>query len=330
MILKNSEYDAVMRRYDEIRERHLHLQDERTDEVLRVIPEFADLEREASEASLLAAKARISDPAADLASYRAEIRRIADRRAALLRGHGYPEDYLELTFDCPVCRDTGFVDGRHCSCFDRIAAELVCARFSPANIPDSVDFDHFSFDIYSDTITDETTGMSPRDFARVACNAAKKLVGSIGGTGLNLYIYGNTGVGKTFLSHCIAKEAARLGHSVLYFSSGDLFELLADSAFSRNGREGADRDLITGCDLLIIDDLGTERVNAFVGSELFRVVNSRIAAGRSTVISSNLSLGELSSCYSERVFSRISSMYDIVRLIGSDIRISRKLNGGQQ
>lgn len=328
LALKNQEYDAVMRRYDEIRTRHIHERDERTEEVYERIPGYADLDAETADESLKAAKLRISDPACALTEYRAAMERIGEQKAALLRAYGYPENYLELTYDCPICRDTGFTDGKHCSCFTRIAADVIYGNDSLKEVLREENFARFSFDLYSDTIKDEMTGQTPRELARGAFSAARLMADQIGSGGTNLYITGNTGVGKTFLSHCIAGEAVRRGLSVLYFSSGNLFDMLADTAFNRSGADGTASKLVTECDLLVIDDLGTELTNALVGSELFRIINERLAKKRATVISSNLSLGDLSVRYSERVFSRITCHYTLIRLAGNDIRIQKKLNGG--
>ena len=328
MALKNSDYEAVMRYYDGIRERHLRERDQRAAEVISKIPRIGLLDDEIAAKSLEAARMRIADPDADLSAYQAEMKRVRDEKTALLEARGYPGDYLDVTYDCPVCRDTGYAGGHRCKCFDRAAAEIVYGGGALRDVLKRENFDRFSFDVYSDKMTDEGMKMTPRESAEKAFAAAKELAAGIT-DGASLYICGNTGVGKTFLAHCIADEALRSGCSVLFFSSPDLFDLLADSAFSRSDRENTGRGLIESCDLLIIDDLGTELMNAFVGSELFRIVNGRAASGRSTVISSNLSLGELSSKYSERVFSRITSHYTIIKLTGSDIRIQQKLNGGQ-
>ncbi len=325
MALKNSEYDAVMRRYDEIREKHLHIQEERTASVSAEIPEIEEIDKAAAELSFDAAKMRIKNPDADLSGYREALRENAGKKAALLVKAGYPADYLELTYDCGCCRDTGYVDGKRCSCFDRIASEILYGSGALSGDGEGSGLARFSFDLYSDTIIDETTGKTPREIARGAFSAAKEMLGAIGKADSSLYIYGNTGVGKTFLSRCIAEEAAGKGKTVLYFSAGDFFELLADAAFSQKERGDAGPRLVRECDLLIVDDLGTEMPTAFTASALFRMINFRLENNRSTIISSNLSLKELSEKYSERIFSRITSGYRIIRLTGSDIRIEKKL-----
>ena len=329
MALSNVQYDAVMRHYDEVRERRRYEQTLHTERIYREIPEMMSLDDEIASRSLHAARARIEDPAADLSDYSTEMTRIISRKKELLKCHGYSPDYLELQYDCPRCRDTGLVNGKHCSCFDRTAAELLYGTYSLKGALDKENFSRFSFEWYSDTMVDETTGMSALGLAYEAAEAAHAMFrgGRIRG---NLYLYGNTGVGKTFLTHCIAKEALDAGLAILCFSAADLFDTLAECTFDRTSSGGnVLKNLVTSSDLLIIDDLGTELTNAFSASELFRIVNERISLERSTVISTNLALKDLRERYSERVLSRIMSEYTIKKLIGADIRIQKKLSGGR-
>lgn len=323
MPLTNSQYDAVMRRYDDLREQKRYEQNERTREVYRRIREMPALDDEIARRSLEAARRRIADPSADLGDYSRAIRDIADRRVRLLKGAGYPADYLEMQYDCPLCQDTGFVDGKRCACFDRIASGLFFGSPELQRAIQKENFGNFSFAWYSDTIVDESTGMTPLQAAKSAFQDARSLFEGDRVQG-NLYLYGNTGVGKTFLTHCIAAEALKRSLGVLYFSAGEFFDILAGSAFGRSSGRSSE-DLMDACDLLIVDDLGTELTNAFTASSLFRVLNGRIVKGRSTVISTNLALRELSDKYSERILSRISSDYRIVKLLGNDIRILKKL-----
>ena len=141
-----------------------------------------------------------------------------------------------------------------------------------------------------------------------------------------LFFYGDTGVGKTFLSHCIAKELLDSTHSVIYFSAQELFQNFADKRFHRN-YDSVDysTDHIYDCDLLIIDDLGTELTNAFVNAELFSCINERLINQKSTIISTNLPLESFASAYSERIFSRISNGYTMLKLFGKDIRVQKKV-----
>ena len=141
----------------------------------------------------------------------------------------------------------------------------------------------------------------------------------------NLLIFGNTGVGKTFLTHCIARDIMQAGHSVLYLTATEFFDALLDKAFHQ-AEESLDLyEQIQECELLIIDDLGTERNTDFVISQLFVCLNDRILNQKSTIISTNLTLNEIKSNYTERTFSRISNHYKVLRLAGDDIRIQKRL-----
>lgn len=334
MPLTNTQYDAVMRHYDALQEQNRYDQSARMEEVYLHVPEMAGLDDELASRSMEAARARIADPGADLSAYRQAMKEISERRRRLLIRSGYPEDYLDLHFHCPLCHDTGFVDGQRCSCFERIAADMLYGSISLRDELSRENFAHFSFDYYSDTIVDSTTGLTPLASAKRAYAAAREVAGTAGTGSANLFLYGNTGTGKTFLSHCITEEALRNGCYVLYFSAPELFDVLGGAFRGRDAGGGASlyrnssrdtaRAMIREAGLLVIDDLGTELVNAFTSSELFRIINERLESRRSTVISSNLSIEHLREKYSERVFSRIISNYKVVALTGEDIRIRKK------
>ena len=142
-------------------------------------------------------------------------------------------------------------------------------------------------------------------------------------------IYGDTGVGKTFLTHCIAKELLDRSFFVLYFTSFDLFDLLSKNTFQKDRQSADMASFIYDCDLLIIDDLGTELTNSFVSSQLFCCINERIMNKKATIISTNLTMEDFLDTYSERTFSRVSSNYTMIKLIGNDIRIQKRLLGGK-
>lgn len=330
MALLNSQYDEIMRSYDRIRMRHAQELAERTREVYEKIPEMKQLSDRIGTLASQSAKAQILDGSADLASFDREIEKIAEEKKSLLKAGGYPEDYLELQYDCPICRDTGFAGGKKCVCFRKAEIRILYDRYELGDILKEENFAHFSFDCYSDSIINEKTGKSPRETAHEAYAAGRKFVTGIGNPDNNLLLYGNTGVGKTFLSHCIAKEALDRSFSTLYFSAHDFFRIMADAEFSRHPEDGTYGQMIEGCDLLILDDLGTELTNSLVSVQLFRVVNERILKNLSTIISTNLGLNEFADHYSERVFSRITSHYEIIKLTGEDIRLQKKFQGGRQ
>jgi DNA replication protein DnaC len=186
-------------------------------------------------------------------------------------------------------------------------------------------FDTFSFSYYSQNHVDRKTGTTSIANITKAYHAAREFVDTFDTEFRNLFFYGDTGVGKTFLSNCIAKELIDRSYSVIYLSSFDLFDILAKSQFDKDPQAEQMNHHIFDCDLLIIDDLGTELANSFTVSQLFLCLNERLLHKKSTIISTNLSLESLVEVYSERTFSRITSNYTLLKLTGDDIRIKKKL-----
>lgn len=303
--------------------------EQRRQDAFRKVPRLAEIDREVASLSAQRARSLLQNGTGSVTDLKKEVAVLADERLALLRGNGFPDDYLEPRYICPHCQDTGYVGSRKCSCFKKAEIELLYTQSNIREILEKENFEHFSFDWYSDTIKNEATGLSARETARRAYDAAWNFVRDFDARFQNLFLYGSTGVGKTFLSHCIAHELLKTAHCVLYFSAYDLFDRLAHTAFSRKSETDADEDFIYDCDLLIIDDLGTELTNSFVSSELFFCINERLTRRKSTVISTNLQLEDFSATYSERTFSRIASNFQMLKLIGKDIRIQKIFLGGK-
>lgn len=186
-------------------------------------------------------------------------------------------------------------------------------------------FSTFSFSYYSDEQTNPATGLSARETAQNAVAECRNFIAGFTKEFSNLFLYGDTGVGKTFLSNCVAKELLDRGHSVIYFTAFELFHVFEKNVFERAQDMALPYQNIFDCDLLIIDDLGTELSNSFTVSQLFLCLNERILRKKSTIISTNLGLNQLAEIYSERTFSRISSNYTMIKLFGDDIRIKKKL-----
>ncbi len=329
MPLQNYQYDTIMREYSRRQAENRRTLEDHRKEAYEKIPRLSEIDQEVATLSAKKARALLGGKASGLEDLRSDISLLSQERIALLLTNGYPEDYLELSYTCPLCQDTGYVGSKKCSCFKKAEIELLYTQSNLKEILEKENFDHFSFAFYSDTIKNEATGLSALDTARKAYEISQSFVRDFDTRFENLFFYGNTGVGKTFLSHCIAHELLESAHCVLYFSAFDLFDLLAQSTFSRKGEASDSEDFIFNCDLLIIDDLGTELTNSFVSSQLFLCINERIMRQKSTIISTNLKLENFSEIYSERTFSRIASNYHMVKLIGKDIRIQKIFLGGK-
>lgn len=329
MPLQNFQYDMIMREYNRRQAQNRRLLEERKAEAYQKHPRLREIDEEVATLSARKVRALLNGEESGLEDLRAAISLLSQERTALLAGLGYPKDYLELPYTCPLCQDTGYIGSKKCICFKRAEIELLYTQSNLKEILKKENFDHFSFDYYSDTIKNEATGLTARETARRAYDTARSFVRNFDNSFENLFLYGDTGVGKTFLSHCIAHELLESAHCVLYFSAFDLFDLLAGSTFSKKSESSGEEEFIYDCDLLIIDDLGTELTNSFVSSQLFLCINERIMRRKSTIISTNLKLENFSEAYSERTFSRIASNYHMLKLVGKDIRIQKIFLGGK-
>ena len=324
MKLNNSQYDTIMRMYDAKQSRARAEQSSRYEEINARLPEYDALRKESAEVSAEAARAAVMGDMTKRARLADKLASINEEKHLLLAAAGYPEDYLDLHYECPACKDTGFIDGKKCNCFKQAAIDLLYNQSNIKKILLLENFSNFNYDWYSEDYVDSVSGISALENIINVTRDVNAFISDFP-SGQNLLFYGDTGVGKTFLTHCIASELLGKGHSVLYLSAIDLFDLFSKYTFD-NDSEVNYRDAfsqILDCELLIIDDLGTELTNSFTNSRLFYCINERILAGLSTIISTNLSLEELMNTYSERIFSRLTMSYGIYKIFGDDIRMKK-------
>ena len=318
-----------MREYDRRQNENRQILSRRRAEIRDALPQISRLDEEIARQSADAARRMLLSPDAPADDLPAKLSALERQKEQILTENGYPADYLTLPCTCPICKDTGFTDGQKCVCFRQAEINLLFAQSGIRFLPEEDSFDRFSLDFYPDDVTNPATGLTARETAGAALQQAKDFVRDFDTSpGQNLFLYGDTGVGKTFLSRCIAQALLENTRSVIYFSAHDLFRHLARQTFSEEPARDH-TDPVPECDLLIIDDLGTELTNAFVSSSLFTCINDRMRDRRSTIISTNLSLQEFSDTYSERTFSRIVSDYTLIKLIGGDIRLLKKHPGGK-
>lgn len=326
MGLKPSQYNAIMRDYEK-RQLHNHnLLMERYREVYKKLPEFKSLDDSISILSVQYGKRLLNGDEQAIESLKEELAILRSSKQALLKSGGFPEDYLEPIYTCTDCKDTGYIENQKCHCFKKAVIEILYEQSNLQQTLRQENFDMFSFDYYSDNYIDSKTGRSSMQVIKDALNTCHHFAETFGKEFHNLFLYGDVGVGKTFLSNCIAKELMDKEFSVLYFSSSKFFSILAKNTFDKNDIDAQNMyEYIFDCDLLIIDDLGTEFTNTFVASQFFTCINERLLNKKSTIISTNLSLDTLADLYTERSFSRITSNYTMLKLIGDDIRIKKKL-----
>ncbi len=317
MALTNAQYDQILHQY-EMKQLNSRRQVERKlAYVYEHIPGYRDLEDAVAAISVAQGKKLLAGDNDAMEDLRDALAELSGRKAQLLEDAGLPADYLAPVYECPDCKDTGYIDGQKCHCFKQ---SMISLLYEQCNIPEMLqteNFNNLSYEYYEG-----------EDLARFknAVNTCRNFVKNFNSDYHNLFFYGTVGTGKSFLSGCVAKELIESGHSVIYFSATGLFDLLSKNSFDYKNREELRETYadLYQCDLLIIDDLGTEFTNQFVTSQLFALLNERHMGKKATIISTNLSLEELRNRYSERIFSRITSHYEICKLSGQDIRIYKK------
>lgn len=325
MILTNSQYDAIMRTYEQ-KQLHNHKELEKHyANAYEKLPALKELHEAISSLSVGQARKLLEGDETALAELKVQIKELSEEANALLLAGGFPEDYLEPHYDCADCKDTGYIANEKCHCFQKIIIDMLYEQSNLKHLLQKENFYTFSFSYYSPNYIDPETGHSSLATIKDAYEESRKFVDTFGKEFHNLFFYGDPGVGKTFLSNCIAKELIDRSNSVIYLSSFQLFDTLAKGRFDKDEQATKINKHLLNCDLLIIDDLGTELVNSLTVSQLFLCLNERLLNRKPTIISTNLSLDALVDIYSERIFSRITSNYTMLKITGDDIRIKKKL-----
>jgi DNA replication protein DnaC len=276
--------------------------------------------------ALLAAGQRpVAADGPEIAAIRTRNEALQAERAALLAGLGYAYDALDGAPACPRCGDTGWADGRMCACLKELCAqEQLRSLTALLNLTDEQDFEKLRLDVYSDAPWQGQR--PPRDNMKRIIQVCQGYAQRFPDYPLkNLLFSGGTGLGKTFLSGCIAREVSHRGYSVVYDTAISLFASFETRRFSRDAGEGRQaRDetrRYLGCDLLILDDLGSELTSPLAQTSLYEVVNSRLQSGRHTIISTNLSMEHIAQRYSPQITSRIGGLYRELTFYGEDLRL---------
>lgn len=327
MALTNSQYDYFMRTYEKRQLNNENRLRGRYEEIYKKIPRLRTLDHSISELSVRQAHKLLDGDDAALTVLRNDLHLLFEEKRLLLEQAGYPKGYLELSYTCPDCQDTGYIGDEKCHCFKKAIIDFLYTQSNLQEVLEKENFGTLSMEYYSENHKDPLTERSSKEAMETAVRACREFTLNFGKDFRNLLLYGDTGVGKTFLTHCIAKELLEQTFSVIYFTASRLFDIFAKKQFERDEAAAQDYEHIYSCDLLIIDDLGTEFSNGFTTSQLFVCLNERLLRKKSTIISTNISLDDLNTLYSERVFSRITSAYTVLRMTGDDIRIQKKLMG---
>ena len=293
-------------------------------------PKLERLDRQLQQtmAQLVAAALRQGeDPAQAVRAVKEENLAIQQERAVLLGALGLPEDALDDKPACPLCGDTGWQGAKMCRCLRELCAREQIAELSKLLDLGEQSFDTFRMDYYSQTPW--PGGTSPRENMELVYEVCLNYAQKFGRFPIrNLFLTGAPGLGKTFLSACIARTVSEKGHSVVYDTAGNIFAQFEARKFQRDSADGQEaRDetrRYLNCDLLILDDLGSELVTQFTQSALYELVNSRLVGEKHTVISTNLSLEEAARRYPPQIASRLEGEYHALHFFGDDIRLLKK------
>ncbi len=320
--------DQIKRIYDERRIVNRHIEEERYRRVCSAIPEFESLDSDRSDVIKSNIRQVASGNIQALKDTRQFIADTEKKKIRLLKAGGFPEDYLDHIYTCPDCKDTGYIEERRCHCFQKELLNILYSQSALKTVTQYENFSNFNIEYYPDDYLADGSDITPRDNIKKILNMCRSFIDNFSESSDNLLIYGHSGVGKTFLSNCIAKELLDKGYSVIYLTSYQLFDILETKVFHREELDNIAfgiLSMLNTCDLLIIDDLGTEMTNKFTEVQLFMCMQERIKNKLSTIISTNLSFDDINSTYSERIFSRLTGHYRLVKITGNDIRIKKAL-----
>ncbi len=271
-----------------------------------------------------------SDAGTAVEAARAKCNELLKRHSELLKSVGYPTDYIDEIYDCPICRDTGYCMGKPCACLKALYKTEAVKELSSMLDTAGQCFEKFDLAYYNDIFIPELK-CSPRTLMTTALTICSEYASKFGSDSVNLLFRGGTGLGKTFLSASIAKVVSEKGFSVVYDTAISVMEAFELQKFDRGGddaEETASRvRRYTDCDLLILDDLGTEMTTNFTQSALYSLVNGRLLKGGKTIITTNLSEDELHRRYSPQIVSRLEGEYLPLKFAGRDIRAIKHERG---
>lgn len=284
------------------------------------IDEISKIDRELSSVGLEILQAAISGRNGEIDRIKQKNSALLEKRAQILTEAGYPADYTEIKYECQLCSDTGAVDNKMCSCMRRKLVEAGIASSGMADLIARQSFENFSLDYYKQS---EKVYSTMSAIYALLSKYAENFTPETSG---NIAMFGGTGLGKTHLSSAVAGKVIEKGHDVYYASALSLFADFEMRRFGNSSSASADGNInrYFDCDLLIIDDLGTEVTNQFTTSCLYDIINSRLNSKKPTIISTNLTQEEFRKRYWDRITSRVLGEYIVLPFCGTDIR-SQKL-----
>jgi DNA replication protein DnaC len=311
--------------YDGIRQKEEASFRDRKAHIEKTHPEIIDLDHKIGklciELSISALKS-INNRDEYLRDLKEKIMDLRVKKSELLVSNGFDMEYLNLHYRCTKCRDTGFIGNVKCSCFKQKVIDVYYTGSELKNMLKTHNFDNFKLDFYPSRKSELQSESPKKNMEKILSNSMSFLR-NFDTSDENLLFYGSSGTGKTFLSHCITKELIDKGSFVVYRTAEELIKALKDIRFNN---DNSLEDLLVNCDLLIIDDLGTEQLSDFTKTEMFNLINTKLLKQKKMLVSTNLTLESLLKTYSERMTSRLLGNFTLCKFFGDDIRIKKNLS----
>lgn len=295
----------------------------------KLYEQFPDLEETDTQIKLLSIKLsklflmKTDNLNEQVLNLKKEIEELKNKRTDIYEKNDIPVNYLEIQYECNKCNDTGYLsDGKKCSCLNKQIINNLYTMSNMVHMLDKENFNTFDISIFSNEVY-KNEKLTPRQNMYYILEISEDFCSNFYDTNMNLLLYGSAGLGKTFMCNCIANALISKEVSVLYQTSFSLFEIIENHKFNKQNESDENRinyNMIFECDLLIIDDLGTEVSNSFTNAELFNIINERLITNKKIIISTNLSLEQLRDTYSDRITSRVFNSFVPLKFYGKDLR----------
>ena len=331
MRYKNA-YHKVMRDYEAARARAEEQHAARRNEIFKKNPRLLEIENALGGIGLELARSVLSANTDSVEALRKKSDALKQERLSLLEKKRIGKSFFIPQYNCKKCADTGYILNENpavaCACLKQ---KLIDEYYSLSNMREVLkaeNFDMFDIRFFSEKLI-ENEGLSPRVNMENTYKMALNFVQKFDDEFQNLLLYGETGLGKTFICHCIAKDLLDAGKTVLYLTVPRLCKVIENARFNREALDSPDEMLeaVDDVDLLVLDDLGTEVPTVITTAALFDIINQRLLTRKPTVISTNFSPGDLVAQYTERIVSRLIGNYQMLKFFGEDIRAKKKYSG---
>ena len=318
--------EGIMTDYNKKRLRAAQEADEKKQELYTKIPRLSEIEKQIKLFSINLSRIYLSRPVdleVKVNDLRLQMEEFKNERQLIYEKNNISKNYLDIEYQCQKCSDTGYTsDGKRCSCFNKYIIKNLYNMSNMVHMLGKENFNTFDINIFSNE-SYKNEKLTPRQNMYYILEISEDFCSNFHDTNMNLLFYGGTGLGKTFMCNCIASELINSEISVLYQTSFSLFEIVENHKFNKLTETEENKmnyNMIFDCDLLIIDDLGTEVSNSFTNAELFNIINERMITEKKTIISTNLSLEQLRDIYSDRITSRIFNNFVPLKFYGTDLR----------